>query len=110
MLHNSGPDRIRRGIDTAVELSPEPPRPLMRDMPPADPFPVDALGKVLGDAALAVHDRVQSPLAIGGNSVLAAADLAVQGHANVELPTRQVRPTSCFLVTVAATGERKTAT
>jgi hypothetical protein len=33
----------------------------------------------------------------------------VQGLADVELPTRQVRPVSCFFLTVAASGERKTA-
>jgi hypothetical protein len=91
------------------EAPPEPPRPLMRDLPPADPFPIDALGTVLAPAARAIHDRVQAPLAIGGQSVLAAATLAVQGHADVELPTRQARPLTEFYMTVAATGERKTA-
>jgi Protein of unknown function (DUF3987) len=85
------------------------PRPLMRELPPADPFPVDALGTLLGSAAQAIHDRIQAPLAISGQSVLAAATLAVQGHANVELPTGQAKPLSNFLVSVAATGERKTA-
>jgi hypothetical protein len=28
----------------------DPPRPLMREMPPADPFPIDALVDVLGAA------------------------------------------------------------
>ena len=50
----------------------EPPRPLMRELPPADPFPVDALGEVLAPAARAIHDRVQAPLAICGQSLLAA--------------------------------------
>lgn len=85
----------------------EPPRPLMREMPPADPFPVDALGGLTA-AARGIHERTQAPLATCGQSVLAAATLAVQGLADVELPTRQVRPSSCFFVTIAATGERKT--
>ncbi len=85
----------------------EPPRPLMREMPPADPFPVDALGGLTA-AARAIHERTQAPLATCGQSVLAAATLAVQGLVDVELPTRQVRPVSCFFVTIAATGERKT--
>jgi hypothetical protein len=102
---------IRRIIDEATDVTPEPPRPLMRESPPADPFPVDALGNVLGAAARAIHDRVQAPIAIGAQSVLGAATLAVQGHADVVLPIGpgQVRPVSCFLITVAATGERKTA-
>jgi hypothetical protein len=89
------------------QASREPPRPLMRQMPPADAFPVDALG-VLAAAARAIQERTQAPVATCGQSVLAAATLAVQGLADVELPTRQVRPISCFFVTVAATGERKT--
>jgi hypothetical protein len=106
-----GAAEVRRIIDAAEEVKPEPPRPLMRELPPADPFPVDALGDVLGAAARAIHDRVQAPIGIGAQSVLGAATLAVQGHADVVLPIGpgQVRPLSCFLITVAATGERKTA-
>jgi hypothetical protein len=87
----------------------EPPRPLMREMPPADPFPVDALGDPLARAARAIHDRVRAPLAICGQSVIAAAALAVQGHGNVELPMGHAKPLSSFFVSVAATGERKSA-
>jgi Protein of unknown function (DUF3987) len=87
----------------------EPPRPLMRELPPADPFPVDELGPVLGSAARAINDRVRAPLAICGNSVLATATLAVQGHANVELPSGHAKPLSSYFVSVAATGERKSA-
>jgi Protein of unknown function (DUF3987) len=88
----------------------EPPRPLMRELPPADPVPIEALGDVLMPAAYAIHDRVQAPLAICAQSVLAAATLVVQGHADVELPTGQQRPLTCYFLTVAATGERKTST
>ena len=41
--------------------------------------------------------------------MLAAATLAAQAHANVELPTQRSRPLTNFLLTIAATGERKTA-
>ena len=73
------------------------------------PFPVDALGTVLAPAARAIHDRVRAPLAICGQSVLAAATLAVQGHANIELPMGHAKPLSGYFVSVAATGERKSA-
>ena len=88
----------------------EPPRSLFRELPPADLFPVDALGDVLGAAARAINDRVQAPMAICGQSILAAATLAAQGHADVELPTGHMKPITEFFVSVAATGERKTAT
>jgi hypothetical protein len=41
--------------------------------------------------------------------VLAAATQAVQGHADIGLPTGSVRPVSIYFVTIAETGERKTA-
>ncbi len=88
----------------------EPPRPLVRELPPADPFPVEALGDILGAATRAINDRVQAPMAICGQSTLAAATLAAQGQADVELPTGHVKPITEFFVSVAATGERKTAT
>ena len=87
----------------------EPPRPLMRELPPSKPFPMDALGPVLSPAARAINERVRAQLAICGNSVLAAATRCVQGHANVGLPTKQAKPLSLFFISVAATGERKNA-
>jgi hypothetical protein len=41
--------------------------------------------------------------------VLAAATVAVQGHANVELPMGHSKPLSGYFVSVAETGERKSA-
>jgi hypothetical protein len=100
---------VHTAFEEATEAELEPPRPLMREMPPADPYPTDALGNVLAGAARAIHDRVQAPLAICGQSVLAAATLAVQGHANVKLPMGHTKPVSSYFISVAATGERKSA-
>ena len=86
----------------------EPPRPLRREPGSPDPFPINALGEILGPAAQGIHEKVQAPIAITAQSVLAAAALAVQARADVRLPTGQARPTSCFFVTVAGSGERKT--
>ena len=106
-----GAEHIRRIVEEADEIKPKPPRPLVREIPPADPCPVDALGSVLAPAARAIHDRVQAPIAICGQSVLGAATLAVQGYADVVLPIGlgQRRPLSCYFITVAETGERKSA-
>ena len=109
-------DSAEEGWDNAVPLhgtaqddaEPEPPRPLRRGVPPSDPYPVDALGDVLSDAAKAIHDKVQAPEAVCAQSALAVASLAVQPIANVELPTGSARPLSLNCVTVSPSGERKT--
>jgi hypothetical protein len=93
-----------------LEAEQQGPLPLARNLPPPEPFPVEALGDVLGPAVAAIQDTVLSPWALCSQSVLAAATLAVQGFADIELPTGQVKPISCFFVTVAETGERKSAT
>ncbi|PZP56256.1 MAG: hypothetical protein DI586_04300 [Micavibrio aeruginosavorus] len=89
------------------EPNQEEPRPLIRTMPTATAFPVEALGKILGKAATAIQDLTQSPLAMCACSVLAAAALVAQTHRNVTLPTGQVRPLSLFIMTLADSGERK---
>jgi Protein of unknown function (DUF3987) len=93
-----------------VEAGQDGPLPLTRALPAPEAFPVEALGDVLGPAVAAIQDAVQSPWAMCSQSVLAAVTLAVQGFADVELPTGQVKPISGFFLTVAATGERKSAT
>jgi hypothetical protein len=100
----------KAAFDAAEPFAPEPPRPLRRELPPADPYPVEALGDMLAPAAQAIHSKVRAPLAVSAQSVLAAANLAVQGHADVELPIGQTRPISSYFITIAATGERKTST
>lgn len=85
----------------------EAPRPLVRDIPAADPYPIDALSGVLGEAVKAIQEKTQTPAAICAQSVLGAATLAVQAHADVMLPTTQTRPLSNYFLTVAASGERK---
>jgi Protein of unknown function (DUF3987) len=105
-------EAVRRIIEDAEDVTLEPPRPFMRELPPADPYPIDALGNVLEPAARAIHERVQTPLAIGAQATLGAAALAAQGHADVVLPigSGQARPLSCYLITNALSGERKSAT
>ncbi len=84
------------------------PLPLFPELPPAEPYPVAALGPVLGRAAAAIARRIQVPDAMAAQSVLAAAALAAQALADVTLTYGQVRPLSLFFVTVAASGDRKT--
>lgn len=89
------------------------PLPLFRELPKAEAFPVEALGATLGGMARALHEAaVQSPLAICGTAVLAAAACATQGLRDVALPIAggQAKPLSLYFLAIALSGERKTAT
>ena len=72
-------------------------------------FPFDAMGPVLGSAARAIAEDVQAPDSLAGGSVLAAASLSAQALADVVLPHGAKVPLSLFVITGAASGDRKTA-
>jgi hypothetical protein len=101
-------EEIRDSIDGAAPTAGEPPRPLRREPRAPDPYPVDALGS-LASVVRAVQQIVEAPVEICAQSALAHAALAIQGHADVVLPTGQLRPVSLFLMSVARSGDRKSA-
>lgn len=90
----------------ADKLSVDAPLPLYPPLPPAAPYPIDALG-ILSHAAKAIERKVQVPAAVAAQSVLAVAALAVQAHADVLLPYGQKRPLSLYFATVIGSGDRK---
>ncbi|MGH8062205.1 MAG: DUF3987 domain-containing protein [Pseudoxanthomonas sp.] len=81
---------------------------LRRPLLPAEPYPLDALGDVLGEAAKSIHKVVQAPAGLCGQSILAAASLAAQAHADVLVDGRY-EPLSLWHMTVGESGERKSA-
>uniref|UniRef100_I2Q6Z1 DUF3987 domain-containing protein n=1 Tax=Desulfovibrio sp. U5L TaxID=596152 RepID=I2Q6Z1_9BACT len=85
------------------------PMPLKRAVASPRPFPVDYLGPVLAPAVKATSEVNGVPLAIAAQSFLAAATLAVQGVADVEVDGRR-SPVSNYFITVARSGERKSST
>ncbi len=109
-----GMDAVKRCIDSAVvpeiELQVatafEGPIPLRREPPPPSAYPIDALGGLLGDITRLIRRIVQAPDALCAQSVLAAAALAAQAHANVLIDGRS-RPLSLFFCTVGESGEQK---
>ncbi|MFT4255940.1 MAG: DUF3987 domain-containing protein [Pseudoxanthomonas sp.] len=84
------------------------PEPLRRPVPPAEPYPLAELGEVLRPAAEAIRRVIQAPDAITGGALLAAASLAVQAQADVHIDGRVI-PLSLWLLSVAESGERKSA-
>ncbi|GAH13814.1 unnamed protein product, partial [marine sediment metagenome] len=71
-------------------------KPLQRELPEPEPFPIEALGEVLGGAAKNMTNTIKAPIAICGQSVLAAATLAVQAYANLEIDGR----VDCFKLVI----------
>lgn len=96
-------------LNTAEIYELEPPRQLRRPMRSPEPYPVNALGEVISRAVTGTQDIIQTPVEICAQSALSHAALAVQGHANVVLPTGHARPLSLFLLSVAGSGDRKSA-
>lgn len=110
----SGPKGIDDALSagakiTTTKFEAERPRPLplVREIPDPNPYPLDALGPLLKPAAEKFIEAIQAPPALCGQAVLAAANLAVQGHGDITIDGR-VHPTSLFLVGVGDSGERKT--
>lgn len=90
-----------------TQFTPEGPQPLVREIAPGAAYPVQALGP-LRAAVEAVQGMVQTPMAIAAQSGLTVASLAVQGFADVETLAGP-RPTSLYALTIARSGERKSA-
>lgn len=72
-------------------------------------YPVDALGPNLASVVRAIEEATQAPVELVAQHVLAVVSLAVQAHVNVRVPTTEIRPVSCFFLTLAESGERKSA-
>ncbi len=83
------------------------PIPLSGELRGAEPIPWLALGP-LGNPIKAILTLTQAPDAIAMQSVLAVASTATQGLADVEAIHGFV-PISLFLITIAQSGERKSA-
>jgi hypothetical protein len=72
-------EKIKQRANELNKLAqPSAPSPLQRKIPKAKPFPFELLSPVLGNASKRMHQIVQCPDAICGQSTLAAAGLAAQ--------------------------------
>lgn len=83
--------------------------PLHRTISAPKPYPIDALGEVLAPAVKALRSIVKAPDAVCAQSTLGATSLACQAFANISIDGRVI-PLSQFFITVAESGERKSAT
>lgn len=90
---------------TVHDFIAEGPQPLLREIPPGEAYPMNALGPLM-QAVQAVQDITQAPAGIAAQSALSVASLAVQGFADVETLGGDA-PCSLFCLTIAESGERK---
>jgi len=74
---------------------------------PPPPYPLDALGPDLAAVVRAIVALTQTPVEMAAQAVLSVVALGVQTNWSVRLPSGDIRPTSCFFLTVAESGERK---
>lgn len=74
------------------------------------PYPLKAFHLITANAASEVHNNVKAPEAMIALSLLTGMSVTCMGLISVRLPTGQVRSVSLNTLTVADSGERKTAT
>lgn len=99
-------DRFAKEWEVVPSL-PEP-LPLLPELEKSAPYPLPALGDLIGDAVQAIVEAVQVPNALAAQSVLSAAAMAAQAHGNAQRAGQQI-PLSLFALTVAESGDRKSA-
>ncbi len=83
------------------------PQPLLQTLQ-SEPYPVDALPRLIRGAVHDVQNFVQAPTALVASSALAALSVATQGLADVRRDSQLTGPSGLFMLTIAESGERKT--
>lgn len=72
--------------------------------------PTDKYHHVIQGAINEVSEKIQSPIALITSSILSVLSIACQARRTVIHPSGQISPLSLYFFTLAASGERKTAT
>lgn len=93
----------------AAPSPPGDPEPLVRPMGPAEPFPVHALPSIMQAGVSGVVGKTLVDPALAAQSVIANWSLAAQARVNVQTIAGGFAPASINILTVAKSGERKTA-
>lgn len=103
-----GAQAVRDAIDGANDAAESWPeiQPLMAHVEP-EAYPLDAMPSRIRSAVEEVAGYVQAPLPLVASSALAAVSLATQAHVDAQRDDKLQGPTSLYLLTIAASGERK---
>lgn len=95
--------------EVAANYSAPAPQPLGGSEGRAASFPTNALGKHGSAMAQALHQKFQAPPALCAQAVLCAMNTTVSSWGQVEAIHGAGMPLSLYLISVAQSGERKTA-
>lgn len=83
------------------------PLPLERIIEGSDPYPLDALGEIIGNAARIMNKVIQAPDGLCAHAVLGFATHSIQGIANVNIDGRII-PLNEFFLSIGSRSARKT--
>ncbi|WP_180961854.1 DUF3987 domain-containing protein [Pseudomonas plecoglossicida] len=85
------------------------PKPLLPDIAPPTPYPIESLPKVMQAAAMAIASHAQAPLALAGQCVISHAAYLAQTRVNApDVLNPNGMPCSLFMLTLGNSGDRKT--
>ncbi len=102
----SGQDEVAQIVDPRVPDRGTVPLPTDNAI---DTFPVDKLPPLFRDSILELSREIESPIGLIGMSAISVAAFAVQQHVDTLSMSGSGEATSIFTMTVAESGERKTA-
>ncbi|HUE93580.1 DUF3987 domain-containing protein [Pseudomonas sp.] len=104
-------EAYRRQLEKRASTPAPEPRPLQPDLEAAAPYPLDALPPLMRDAAQAIAEHVQAPLALAGQCVIGAGVYLAQTRVNApHIHHPGGMPCTMFLLTLGHSGERKSET
>ncbi len=102
-------EAYRRQLEERASTPAPEPRTLQPDLEAAAPYPLDALPPLMRDAAQAIAEHVQAPLALAGQCVIGAGVYLAQTRVNApHIHRPSGMPCTLFLLTLADSGDRKT--
>lgn len=113
LLESAGSRWIERSIlehqESAANDTAPAPRPIGGSEGRTASYPINALGKYGSAMVEALHQKFQAPPALCAQAVLCAMNTTVSSWGQVEAIHGAGMPLSLYLITVAQSGERKTA-
>ena len=86
------------------------PIPLVREQEEPQPYPVEDLGQIIGEAVKEFQYYGKQPISMVASTALATASLCCQGLADVSRDSQNRSPISLYFLSISESGERKSST